>query len=43
LLFVGGFGANGMLEYIVFVSKQGAIGRFGNVNESLKQFNFDIQ
>lgn len=32
-----------MLEYIVFVSKGGKVGRFGNVSESQKQFNFDIQ
>jgi hypothetical protein len=39
---VGGIATNGALEYIVFVSKSGKIGRFGKVNETARPISFDL-
>lgn len=38
----GHLSPNNIIEYLVFISNQSVIGRFGVAKPTQKQFNFDI-
>lgn len=39
----GHLSPNNIIEYLVFISNQSIIGRFGVAKPTQKQFNFDIE